>query len=39
MIFEFSFTNMINQYSLFMIPFLILVLGVLLSKFTIGIRS
>lgn len=34
--FSFSADNLINQYSLFAIPFLILISGILISRFTIG---
>lgn len=39
MIFSFDPQNLINQYTIFSIPFLVLIGGVLLSRFHIGGRK
>lgn len=34
--FSFSFENLLNQYSVYAIPFIIIIGGVMLSKFNVG---
>jgi len=36
MMFQFDVMNLLNQYSLYAVPFLIMLGGLLLSRFTIG---